>query len=122
MGRIVTGLVLFVGIFLILLGAIFIIASGVENIAIGAILVVVAIVLFLFVYRSEKIQAAKPTLVSQSFQVKMEGSGEFTEKQLKCRSCGAPLADKDLRVIQGGIMVSCPYCGSTYALEEAPKW
>jgi hypothetical protein len=25
-------------------------------------------------------------------------------------------------VIQGGVMMTCPYCGAVAALEEAPKW
>jgi len=122
MNRLLMGAVLFIAIFLILLGAIFIIAGEVGNIAVGAVFVVIAAVLLLFIYRSEKIQAAKPTLVNQTFNVKLAGSGKLQQKQLTCKSCGAPLEDKDVRVVQGGIMVMCPYCGSVYALEEAPKW
>ncbi len=85
-------------------------------------MVLIAIVLIFFSYKSEKVRAAQPKLVSQTFNVKMEASGQMEQKQLKCKSCGAPLADKDLKVISGGIMVSCPYCGTTYALEESPKW
>jgi len=122
MNRLVEAMLVFFAIGLILLGAIFIVASGVENTAIGAALVIAAILVFAFVYRMEKIQASKPTLVSQTFNVKMEGSGKQEGKQMLCRSCGAPLGEKDLTVIQGGIMAKCPYCGATYAIEEAPKW
>jgi len=122
MSKIVTGVIIFVAILLLLLGTVFIIASGLENIAIGAILILIALVLFFFVYRTEKIEAAKPTMVSQTFNVKMEGSGKLTEKELKCRSCGATLADKDLKVIKGAVMATCPYCGTVQAYEEAPKW
>jgi DNA-directed RNA polymerase subunit RPC12/RpoP len=41
---------------------------------------------------------------------------------MKCKSCGAPIEDKNLTVIQGGVMAKCPYCGAVFALEEAPKW
>lgn len=122
MSKIVTGVVVFVAILLLLLGAVFVIASGLENIAIGAILILIALVLFFFVYRTEKIEAAKPTMVSQTFNVKMEGSGKLTEKELKCRSCGATLTDKDLKVVKGAVMATCPYCGTVQAYEEAPKW
>lgn len=122
MNKIVTGIVIFVAILLLLLGAVFIIAFGLENIAIGAVLILIALVLFFFVYRSEKIEAAKPTVVSQTFNVKMEGSGALTEKELKCKSCGATLTDKDLKVVKGAVMVACPYCGTVQAFEEAPKW
>ncbi len=127
MSKIATGAALFIAIFLILLGMIFVIAGtgtplSVENIAAGAVMIIIAAVLLFFVYRSSKIEAAKPTLVSQTYNVKMEGSGQLQQKQLTCKNCGAPLSDKDLTVVQGGIMVKCPYCGSVYALEEAPKW
>jgi len=122
MGKLVQGLIVFVGVALLFLGIIFVIAGGLEDTVIGGIMVTVAIVLFLIVYRMAKIEAAKPTLVSQTFNVKMEGSGEFKEKELKCKSCGAPLGDKNLTVIEGGIMAKCPYCGAIYALQEQPKW
>ena len=122
MNRIAYALVIALAVFLILLGGIFVIASGVENIVTGAVLVGIAIVLIFFAYRSEKIEASKPKLINQTFNVKMEGSGKLEQKQLTCRSCGAPLEDKDLKVVQGGVMAKCPYCGSIYALEEAPKW
>lgn len=122
MNKLLSGLMAFLAIFLILLGGIFIIAGGLENVAIGAAMVLVAVGLFFYLYRMEKIEAAKPKLINQTFNVQMSGSGKLEQKQLTCRQCGAPLEDKDLRVVQGGIMVKCPYCGSVYALEEAPKW
>ncbi len=122
MNKFLTGALIFLAIFMILLGMIFIIASGMENIVIGAVFVVIAGILLFLSYRTTKIEAAKPSVVNQTFQVKMEGSGELTEKQLRCRSCGAPLTDKNLKVIQGGVMMTCPYCGAVAALEEAPKW
>jgi hypothetical protein len=122
MNKLLSGLITFLAIFLILLGGIFVIAGGIENIVIGAVMILVAAVLLFYIYRVEKIEAAKPKLINQTFNVQMSGSGKLDQKQLTCRQCGAPLEDKDLRVVQGGIMVKCPYCGTVYALEEAPKW
>jgi len=122
MNKIVEILLVLVAVALLLLGAIFLMAGGSSDIITGAILVVIAVVMFAMVYRVEKLAASKPTLVSQTFNVKVEGSGQFEDKEMKCRSCGAPLTNKDLQVIQGGIMVKCSYCGATYAMEEAPKW
>lgn len=122
MNRIAQGLVLFVAIFLILLGVIFLIASGTDNLITGAVLVLIAVMLLLFSYRSQKIEAAKPTLVSQNFNVKMEGSGALDQKELKCRSCGAPLSEKDLKVVEGGVVMVCPYCNTVTSLQESPKW
>jgi DNA-directed RNA polymerase subunit RPC12/RpoP len=122
MNKLLSGLMTFLAILLILLGGIFIIAGGLENVAIGAAMVLVAVGLFFYLYRMERIEAAKPKLINQTFNVEMGGSGKLEQKQLTCRQCGAPLEDKDLRVVQGGVMVKCPYCGTVYALEEAPKW
>jgi len=122
MNKIVEILLVLVAVALLLLGAIFLMAGGSSDIITGAILVVISVAMFAMVYRVEKLAASKPTLVSQTFNVKVEGSGQFEDKEMKCRSCGAPLTNKDLQVIQGGIMVKCSYCGATYAMEEAPKW
>jgi DNA-directed RNA polymerase subunit RPC12/RpoP len=122
MNKIVEAFLVIVGVGLLLLGAIFIIAGAVDTIIIGGLMVFVAAGLFFFVYRAMKIEAAKPTLVSQTFNVKMDGSGTFQEKEMKCRSCGAPLTEKNLKIIQGGIMATCPYCGAVFAMQEQPKW
>ncbi len=122
MNKVLTGAILFLAIFMILLGMIFIIASGMENIATGGVFVIIAVILLFFAYRTTKIEVAKPSVINQTFQVKMEGSGDLKEKELRCKSCGAPLTDKNLKVIQGGVMMTCPYCGAVAALEEAPKW
>ncbi len=122
MNRILSAFLVFLAIVLILLGGIFIIASGAENIVIGGVFILIAALLLFYVYRSDKIEAARPKVMNQTFNVKMSGSGQLEQKQLTCRSCGAPLADKDLSIVSGGVMVKCPYCGSVYALEEAPKW
>ena len=123
MNRITQGLVLFVAILLMLLGVLFFIAAGsVDNLISGAALVLVSLVLLLFVYRSQKIEAAKPTLVTQNFNVKMEGSGSLEQKELKCRTCGAPLSEKNLKVVEGGVVMVCPYCNTVTSLQESPKW
>jgi magnesium-transporting ATPase (P-type) len=122
MNKIIETVVVFFAICLALLGAIFLIAGGTESILIGAVLLVIALLGFYFVYRTEKIEATKPTLVSQTFNVKMEGSGQMATKEMKCRSGGAPITEKDLTVIQGGIMAKCSFCGAVFAMEDAPKW
>lgn len=122
MSKVVEFLLAFIGIGLLFLGVIFLIAGSIENIEIGAVMIIIAIVMFIFIYLMERIRASKPTLVSQTFNVKMEGSGKFDDKQLKCKSCGSPITEKDLKIVQGGIMTTCPYCGTVSALEEEPKW
>jgi len=122
MNKVVGALVTFVGICLVLLGAIFIIAWSVDTMVTGLAMVLIGAGLMYYVYRVEKIEAAKPKLVSQTFNVSMSGSGEMVQKNMVCKSCGAPISEKDVKVVQGGLMATCPYCGVVFALQEAPKW
>jgi len=122
LNRVMESVILFVAIFLMLLGVIFLIAAGTQNLITGGALVLLAIVIMVFVYRSKKIEAAKPTLVNQNFNVTMSGSGQMEKKELNCKSCGAPLSDNNLKVVQGGVIMECPYCGTISSLEESPKW
>ena len=52
MNRIMESVILFVAIFLMLLGVVFLIAAGTQNLITGGALVLMAIVLMVFVYRS----------------------------------------------------------------------
>jgi len=50
-------------------------------------------------------------------------SGDVEKEQLECQSCGAPLDQKSIELNEAGaVTVNCPYCGTSYHLEEAPKW
>lgn len=122
MNRFVEGILIFFGVGLIFLGLIFVIAGDITDILTGGVMIGIGLVMFVLIYAINRIQASKPKLISQTFNVKMEGSGKLEDKQMKCKSCGASLTEKDLKVIQGGIMVTCPYCGVVSALNEEPKW
>lgn len=122
MNKVVGAFVTFAGICLIILGAIFIIAWSVENAVAGLAMVLIGAGLMYYAYKVEKIEAAKPKLISQTFNVSMSGSGTMVPKDMVCKSCGAPIADKDITAVQGGLMAKCPYCGVVFALQEAPKW
>ncbi|MDQ1372371.1 MAG: hypothetical protein QG582_1287 [Candidatus Thermoplasmatota archaeon] len=122
MNKLVGALITFVGICLVLLGAIFIVAWSVENLVTGAVMVLIGAALMYYVYRVERIEAAKPKLISQTYNVTLSGSGAMLPKDMVCKSCGAPIADKDITAVQGGLMAKCPYCGVVFALQEAPKW
>jgi hypothetical protein len=41
---------------------------------------------------------------------------------LKCQSCGGALTAKDISMVAGAPVVTCPYCNTTYQLTEDPKW
>ncbi len=107
---------------LIFLGFIFLIAGGSENLIIGAVMTLAGFGLFAFLYYDSRIVASQPKLVHQEVNVTMGGSGDFQEQKLNCPSCGAPVEQKDVTLMSGGLVLKCPYCGTTSALEEEPKW
>ncbi|HUV73117.1 MAG TPA: hypothetical protein VMW79_02290 [Anaerolineae bacterium] len=55
-------------------------------------------------------------------QVDLELGGDVNVEKLKCQSCGGELSKDHVSLVQGAVMINCPYCGSTYQLTEEPKW
>ncbi|MBN1920658.1 MAG: hypothetical protein JW892_05395 [Anaerolineae bacterium] len=53
---------------------------------------------------------------------KIDLSGDVTLEQMRCRSCNGALSKDNIEVRAGAIFVNCPYCGTSYQIEEAPKW
>jgi membrane-bound ClpP family serine protease len=111
-----------VGIMLLLLGLIYVMASayGIRYAATGIGLMIVGVVLIFLSYRLEKAKMSQPKLVNQNISV--DTSGDVALERFKCRSCGNPLKEKDLNMVDGAVILSCPYCGNVYQLEEEPKW
>ncbi len=60
--------------------------------------------------------------ITQQVELDLEAGGELNVEQLKCQSCGAELSKDSVSLVQGAVMINCPYCGSTYQLTEEPKW
>ena len=53
---------------------------------------------------------------------KLELSNTAELEELKCKSCGARLDEKSIKISGSSVVVTCPYCNSVYELREAPKW
>jgi hypothetical protein len=110
----------FAAMIFLLGGALFLIGASVaSDYAVGGVMLLIAVVVLVITWR---LAAGSPTVVQQTFNVQMSGSGQLQQKRMACRQCGAPIEEKDLKVVSGGLMVTCPYCKAVYALEEAPKW
>lgn len=70
-------------------------------------------------YRSyKKYRAEKPQTIVQQIDL----TGDLSLERLKCQSCGATLAKDNIEVKAGAVLVTCPYCGTSYEIEEEPKW
>ena len=48
--------------------------------------------------------------------------GDTAIQEMKCRSCGAPLTSKSIKMRLGAPVVECEHCGASYQLEEEAKW
>jgi DNA-directed RNA polymerase subunit RPC12/RpoP len=83
---------------------------GVVSLAIGVVIIWV-------------VRTRGPAPVQQiTQQVQLDMPGDVSVEKLKCQSCGAELSKDAVSLVQGALMVKCPYCGSTYQLTEEPKW
>lgn len=49
-------------------------------------------------------------------------TGDTSLEHLRCNACGAKLDADSIEMHEGAIYVKCPYCGTSYQLEEKPKW
>jgi hypothetical protein len=108
---------------LILFGVLFILSAfdtGVDpvgRLVRGMILVGIGLVIIAVV----KMREPKPeqkVVVEQ----KIDFSGDIELEKLQCQNCGAELDKKSITLAQGAVIVSCPYCGTSYQMVEEPKW
>ena len=60
--------------------------------------------------------------ITQQVDLELEMGGDVNVEKLKCQSCGGELSKDHVALVQGAVMINCPYCGSTYQLTEEPKW
>jgi DNA-directed RNA polymerase subunit RPC12/RpoP len=112
------------------LGLVFVISSfdpsaaaqgkTVSRIVIGGIMLLAAFLFTIFAFIPSKSREEKEREETMS---KQEAPGELNVKKIKCSNCGADLAPESAKLSAEGTMsYSCPYCGGTFLLEEAPKW
>jgi DNA-directed RNA polymerase subunit RPC12/RpoP len=110
---------------LILFGVLFLLAAfapdtGVNpagRLVVGAILVGIGLAIIVII----KMREPKPeqkVVVEQ----KIDLSGDIELEKLQCKNCGAELDKSSITLAQGAIIVSCPYCGTSYQIVEEPKW
>ncbi|MBL8094598.1 MAG: hypothetical protein JNL73_10535 [Anaerolineales bacterium] len=102
-----------------LLGLVFLIgAQGqVLRFAIGAVLIAAAGAIVYFMLLRPQVQQVQQTLVQ-----KIDLSGDVNLERLTCQACNAPLSKDAISLKEGAIMVTCPSCGTTYQIEEKPKY
>jgi len=108
---------------LILFGILFILGAGGTGgggwgwVGTGLILVLIAFVLIWFASRKKAAAAG-----DQALTLNIELPGNVSLDTLKCKSCGGALTSKNINMVAGAPVVTCPYCDTTYQLTEEPKW
>jgi len=115
-GYIVAGILIFFGV-LFIWGA-FSPQGEPGWIVVGIISAAIGLGIIAFV----KFREPKPAQPPQEIIQKIDLSGEVELEKLKCQNCGAELDQDSIKVKEGAIFVSCPYCGTAYQMVEEPKW
>lgn len=59
---------------------------------------------------------------TQEIVQRIELSGDVSLEKMSCRNCGGALSSENVKVMAGAVVVTCPFCGTSYHLEEEPKW
>lgn len=117
------------GIFFLILSAIFFIAGISPDLRPDILLQAVVLLLFgiapiAVVIYLEKKEASRPMNITQ--EINIDGKdlvgGKRNAYDMKCIGCGGPLSSSDVRITDMGILVKCPYCSKAYVMEEEPKW
>ena len=62
------------------------------------------------------------TEVVQQVTMKVDLPGDTKVEQMTCKNCGGALKPENVKMVMGAPMVECPFCGTTYQLNEEPKW
>jgi hypothetical protein len=85
---------------------------------------IVGVILFLAAGVMVYLARMQPQVTQTQVTVKqeIELSGDVELEQMTCNNCGAALSKNSIDIKAGAIFVNCEHCGTSYQIEEAPKW
>ena len=116
-GYIGAGILLFFGVLWLLSAFSAGAASPAGRLLVGGLLVIIGLGIIFFVRMREPKPKQEVTIHQQ-----IDIGGDVDMEALKCQSCGAQLDKSAVSLVEGAVVVSCPYCGATYQIVEEPKW
>jgi phage FluMu protein Com len=123
------GLLFVVALPLILLGLLFLIASGngdaqaAGRFVVGLLISCVSVLMIAGgVVLAWLALRPQPGSTTQNVTLKVDLPGDVNLETMKCQSCGGVLTMDNIQMVAGAPVVNCPYCKTTYQLTEEPKW
>ncbi len=108
--------------FALIFSFLFFLASGGQTGGFNLIYIAVGLAAVGFILIFFASQMKETSDKGQNVTVNIDLPGEVGMDTIKCQSCGGVLTNKDVELVAGAPVVSCPYCGTTYQLTEEPKW
>jgi DNA-directed RNA polymerase subunit RPC12/RpoP len=116
-GYIVAAILLFFGVLWLLSAFSAETPSPGGRLLVGGLLVLIGLGLIVAV-RLREPKPEQQVTIRQEIDI----GGDVEMETLKCRNCGAQLDKSAISLAEGAVIVSCPYCGTTYQIVEEPKW
>ena len=116
-GYIVAGILIFFGVLFLWAAFGSQTASPVGRLLVGGLLVAVGLGIIVAL----RLREPKPEQ-EVTIRQEIDLSGDVDLEALQCERCGGHLSKDDVGMVEGAVMVNCPYCGSTYQIVEEPKW
>ncbi len=116
-GYVISGILIFFGVIWLVSAFTEETFDPISRLVVGVILVGIGLAIIVIM----KMREPKPeqkVVVEQ----KIDFSGDIELEKLQCKNCGAELDKKSITLAQGAVIVSCPYCGTSYQMVEEPKW
>jgi len=108
--------------FALIFSFLFFLASGGQTGGFNLIYIAVGLAAVGFILIFFATQMKQPSDENQNVTVNIDLPGEVGMDTIKCKSCGGVLTEKDIQLVAGAPMVTCPYCSTSYQLSEEPKW
>ncbi len=116
-GYIVAGILVLFGVLYLLSAFSAEAASSGGRLLVGGVLVVIGLGV-VFLVRMREPKPKQEVTIHQKIDI----GGDVEMESLKCQSCGGQLDKSAISLVNGAVVVTCPYCSATYQIVEEPKW
>ncbi len=91
----------------------------------GIFLILAGIIFFIIIFKGSKLVGTDSGKgdVKIIHNITVDLPEDAKLKEFLCKNCGASIKPENLKFTEAGsIMVTCPYCSTSYEIQEEPKW